>query len=94
MDKSKMLSIGSPIGKTSLCLLFGIFPMSGTPGGQIETNPEGFIVVEEPTTRTSAAGVFACGDVMDPSYKQAVTAAGTGCEAAIDAEKFLEDQAG
>lgn len=58
--------------------------------GQVKTNPNGFILVEYPSTRTSVKGVFACGDVMDPSYKQAITAAGTGCAAAIDAEKFLE----
>ena len=58
--------------------------------GQLEMNPQGYISVQEPTTRTSVAGVFAAGDVVDFIYRQAITAAGMGCEAAIDAEKFLE----
>jgi thioredoxin reductase (NADPH) len=62
--------------------------------GQLAMNAVGYLEVEEPTSRTSVDGVFAAGDVMDPHYRQAVTAAGTGCRAAIDAERWLEEHAG
>jgi len=57
--------------------------------GQLPMNEVGYLRVEEPTTRTGLEGVFAAGDVADPSYRQAVTAAGMGCKAAIDAERWL-----
>jgi thioredoxin reductase (NADPH) len=62
--------------------------------GLLPMNPVGYLLVEEPSTRTGVPGVFAAGDVADPSYRQAVTAAGMGCKAAIDAERWLEEQHG
>ena len=58
--------------------------------GQLDLDDNGYIIVGHPKTQTSVSGVFACGDVVDHIYRQAITAAGTGCAAAIDAEKYLE----
>jgi thioredoxin reductase (NADPH) len=62
--------------------------------GKLTMDDAGYLVVDKGTTRTSVEGVFACGDVQDPTYRQAITAAGTGCMAAIDAERWLEARHG
>ena len=67
-------------------------PNTGLFKGQLELDPQGYVVVPGPGTATSVEGVFASGDVADTVYRQAVTAAGTGCAAAIDAERWLESQ--
>ena len=72
-------------------IAIGHLPRSELFTGQLPTDPDGYLLVEQPTTRTAIEGVFACGDVVDRTYRQAVTAAGTGCAAAIDAERWLAE---
>lgn len=67
-------------------------PNTGFLKGQLKTNSAGYIIVEAGTTITSHEGVFAAGDVQDPKYRQAITAAGSGCMAALDAERWLAEQ--
>jgi thioredoxin reductase (NADPH) len=67
----------------------GHLPRSELFAGQLQTDSDGYLIVDQPSTRTAIEGVFACGDVVDHTYRQAITAAGTGCSAAIDAERWL-----
>jgi thioredoxin reductase (NADPH) len=76
---------------TGAFIAIGHSPRSELFAGQLPTDPDGYLLVEQPTTRTAIEGVFACGDVVDRTYRQAVTAAGTGCSAAIDAERWLAE---
>jgi thioredoxin reductase (NADPH) len=85
-------------GAESLQAIGGLFvaighdPRSELFAGQLATDADGYLLVEQPSTRTAIDGVFACGDVVDRTDRQAVTAAGTGCAASLDAERWLASQ--
>jgi thioredoxin reductase (NADPH) len=74
---------------TGLFVAIGHDPRNELVKDQVTLDPEGYVVVENGSTRTNLTGVFACGDLVDHTYRQAITAAGTGCQSALDAEKFL-----
>jgi len=74
---------------TGLFVAIGHDPRSELVKGQITLDAEGYVIVEGRSTQTNLEGVFACGDLVDHTYRQAITAAGTGCQSALDAEKFL-----
>ncbi|MFE3680730.1 thioredoxin-disulfide reductase [Streptomyces griseus] len=79
----------SDLPVTGLFIAVGHDPRTELFKGQLELDDEGYLKVEAPSTRTNLTGVFGAGDVVDHTYRQAITAAGTGCSAALDAERFL-----
>ena len=79
---------------TGLFLAIGHDPRSELVKGQLDLDEDGYVKVAAPSTHTNIPGVFACGDVVDHIYRQAITAAGTGCAAALDAERYIADLQG
>ncbi|MEU4415755.1 thioredoxin-disulfide reductase [Nocardia salmonicida] len=82
----------SELDATGLFVAIGHDPRSELVKGQVALDGEGYVQVTDPGTATDVAGVFAVGDLVDHTYRQAITAAGTGCRAAIDAERWLAEQ--
>ncbi|WP_205472962.1 thioredoxin-disulfide reductase [Nocardioides sp. SYSU D00038] len=76
---------------TGLFIAIGHDPRSELVRGQVDLDDDGYVLVDHPSTRTNLTGVFAAGDLVDHHYRQAITAAGTGCSAALDAERYLAD---
>ena len=82
----------STLDVSGIFVAIGHDPRSELFSGILATDAEGYLIVDQPSTCTAIEGVLAAGDVVDHTYRQAVTAAGTGCAAALDAERWLADQ--
>ncbi len=78
-----------PLGVTGLFIAIGHDPRSELLTGQVDLDDDGYVLVKHPSTATNLTGVFAAGDLVDHHYRQAITAAGTGCAAALDAERYI-----
>jgi len=78
-----------PLAVTGLFIAIGHDPRSELLHGQVDLDDDGYVLVDQPSTATNLPGVFAAGDLVDHQYRQAVTAAGTGCAAALDAERYI-----
>jgi thioredoxin reductase (NADPH) len=89
--RSRKTGAESTLPVNGMFVAIGHDPRTELFAGQLAMDDEGYLIVEQPSTRTGVDGVFAAGDVVDHTYRQAVTAAGTGCAAALDAERWLAD---
>jgi thioredoxin reductase (NADPH) len=92
--QNTVTGVETDLDATGLFVAIGHDPRSELLAGQIDLDDDGYVLVEGRTTRTNQPGVFACGDLVDHTYRQAITAAGSGCAAALDAQAYLADLAG
>ncbi len=90
--RNRVTGAESVLPVTGVFVAIGHDPRSELLVGQVDLDDSGYVLVEGSSTRTNLPGVFACGDLVDHTYRQAITAAGTGCAAALDAERWLADQ--
>lgn len=92
--RDRVTGAESTLPVTGVFVAIGHDPRTELVRGQVDLDDGGYVMVDSPSTHTNLAGVFACGDVVDHSYRQAITAAGSGCAAALDAERWLACQTG